>query len=176
VDVESYRASGPVSAAPTLSALRHPGSIDRDSARLEQAINFGCRAHRGQLYTSPDPQPFVLHLFRAMLAVDGHHARMAAMLHDVLEDTQATADDLHDAGFPRAVVDAVVVLSHRPQHTYEEYIELVAGNELAREVKVADLAHNLANNRRLPQTPDVVARIDRYERAVQRLLGDPASA
>jgi (p)ppGpp synthase/HD superfamily hydrolase len=150
--------------------------MDGDSARLEQAINFACRAHRGQLYPSQDPQPFVLHLFRVMLAVDGPHARMAAVLHDVLEDTQATGDDLRDAGFPRAVVDAVVVLSHRPQHTYEEYIELVAGNELARTIKLADLADNLANNRSLPHTADVVARIDRYELALQRLTKDSATA
>jgi (p)ppGpp synthase/HD superfamily hydrolase len=150
--------------------------MDGDSARLEQAINLACRAHRGQLYPSPDPQPYVLHLFRVMLAVDGHHARMAAVLHDVLEDTQAMADDLHDAGFPRAVVDAVVVLSHQPKHTYAEYIELVARNELARAIKLADLADNLANNRGLPHTADVVARIDRYELALQRLTKDSTPA
>jgi (p)ppGpp synthase/HD superfamily hydrolase len=143
--------------------------MDGDSARLEQAINFACRAHRGQLYPSPDPPPYVLHLFRVMLAVDGHHARMAAVLHDVLEDTQATADDLHDAGFPRVVIDAVVVFSHQPEHTYEEYIDLVARNELARTIKLADLADNLANNRSLSRTANVVARIDRYELALQRL-------
>jgi (p)ppGpp synthase/HD superfamily hydrolase len=150
--------------------------MDGDSARLEQAINFACRGHRGQLYPSPDPQPYVLHLFRVMLAVDGHHARMVAVLHDVLEDTEATADDLHDAGFPRAVIDAVLVLSHQPQHSYEEYIELVARNELARAIKLADLADNLANNRSLPQTADVVARIDRYELALQRLTNDSTPA
>ena len=53
--------------------------------------------------------------------------------------------------------------------SYEQYIEKVACDDLAREVKLADLADNLANNRRLASTPDVAARIDRYEQAVRRL-------
>ena len=67
------------------------------------------------------------------------------------------------------VVDAVVALTRRPRQTYEEYIEQVAGNALARQVKLADLADNLANNMRLARRPDVMARIERYERAIRRL-------
>jgi hypothetical protein len=91
------------------------------------------------------------------------------VLHDVLEDTTLTVDDLLNSGLPRTVVDAVVVLTHRPEDSYDEYIEGVANNELARTVKLADLADNLANNERLPRTPDVVARIKRYRRAMRRL-------
>ncbi len=145
--------------------------IEMDDAAevLEWAVEFACRAHRGQRYPSPEPQPYAFHLFRVMLAVDGDCARIAALLHDVLEDTEATMADLRDA-VPAAVVDAVIALTHRPQDTYEEYIELVALNPLARMVKLADLADNLSNNRGLPRTVDVVARIARYEHAMQRLV------
>ena len=61
------------------------------------------------------------------------------------------------------------VLTHLDSLTYEEYIEEVAGDNLAREVKLADLADNLANNRRLPEEDHVVERIGRYERAIARL-------
>jgi hypothetical protein len=104
-----------------------------------------------------------------MLAVEGESAQMTAVLHDVLEDTNLTVDDLLSSGVPRTVIDAVVVLTHRREDSYDQYIERVAENECARIVKLADLADNLANNQRLPRTRDVVARINRYERAMRRL-------
>ena len=142
-----------------------------DADALETAIELACRAHRGQRYPSPEPEPYVLHLFRVMLAVDGGPARMTAVLHDVLEDTDLTPQDLRHHGIPPPVIDAVVALTHRPEHSYEEYIERVAANPLARTIKLADLADNLGNNRGLPRTPKVIARIERYERAVNVLTG-----
>jgi hypothetical protein len=68
----------------------------------------------------------------------------------------------------------VVALTHRPEQTYDQYIEQVACDRLARDVKLADLADNLANNHRLTPSPDVTARIDRYQRAIQRLQAVPA--
>ena len=150
-------------------ATSEPSSDGLGAADLERAIAFAGAAHRGQLYPAPRPEPYVLHLFRVMLAVQGLEAQLAAVLHDVIEDTDATAEDLRRAGFPEAVVDAVVLLTHRSQDSYERYIERVAGDALARVVKLADLADNLANNRRLSATPGVTARIDRYERAERRL-------
>ena len=108
-----------------------------------------------------------------MLAVQGSRAQMAAVLHDVIEDTEVGPGRLREADLPEDVVAAVVALTHRPDESYEQYIEKVACDDLAREVKLADLADNLANNRRLASTPDVVARIDRYEHAVRRLQSSP---
>ena len=150
--------------------------MGNDADALEQAIELACRAHQGQRYPSPEPEPYILHLFRVMLAVRGGPAPMAAVLHDVLEDTDVTPQDLRDTGVPPPVVDAVVALTHRPEHTYEQYTEHVAGNHLARRVKLADLADNLANNQSLPQTPDVVARIKRYELAVNVLTSEDGLA
>jgi (p)ppGpp synthase/HD superfamily hydrolase len=104
-----------------------------------------------------------------MLAVAGFRARAVAVLHDVLEDTPVSVDKIRATGVAADVVDAVVTLTHRPSQIYEDYIDHVAGDALARRVKLADLADNLANNRRLHPTRDVVDRIDRYERAVRRL-------
>jgi (p)ppGpp synthase/HD superfamily hydrolase len=140
-----------------------------DAASLEDAICLACEAHGGQKYPSPQGEPYVLHLLRVMLAVEGESSRMAAVLHDILEDTPVTATDLRERGIPERVVDAVRALTHLDSTTYESYIETVDGDDLAREVKLADLADNLANNRRLPAEDHVVERIDRYERAITRL-------
>lgn len=104
-----------------------------------------------------------------MLAVRGFRAQMVAVLHDVLEDTEVTVNQLRETALPDEVVTAILVLTHNAEHTYEEYVEQVAGNSLARAVKLADLVDNLANNQRLDRSPEVVARIDRYEQAVRRL-------
>ena len=102
---------------------------------------------------------------------------MAAVLHDVIEDTEVGPGRLREADLPEDVVAAVVALTHRPDESYEQFIEKVACDGLAREVKLADLADNLANNRHLAGTPDVVARIDRHEQAVRRLhIAAPADA
>lgn len=144
-------------------------NLDDDAEALEVAVELACRAHRGQRYPSPDGEPYILHLLRVMLAVDGFRVQAAAVLHDVLEDTELTVEDLVAAGLAIDVVNAVIALTRRPGQSYERYVEQVACDAIAREVKLADLADNLANNRRLPNVPDVVARIERYERAVRRL-------
>jgi (p)ppGpp synthase/HD superfamily hydrolase len=149
--------------------------MSQDADALERAITLACRAHRGQRYPSPEAEPYILHPLRVMLAVQGFRAQMAAVLHDVIEDTEVGPDRLRAADLPGDVVAAVVALTHRPDESYEQYIEKVARDGLAREVKLADLADNLANNRRLASTPDVVARIGRYEQAVRRLKLPPRS-
>ena len=104
-----------------------------------------------------------------MLGVTGVRAQAVAVLHDVFEDTAVTAQELREANLSSEVVDAVTALTPRAGQTYEQYIEQVASNAIARPVKLADLAGNLANNKRLTRRPDVVARIERYQRAIRRL-------
>jgi (p)ppGpp synthase/HD superfamily hydrolase len=143
------------------------------SETLERAIEIAVRAHAGQLYPGREGErgPYVLHLFRVMLAVEGWEARTTAVLHDSIEDTSVTADDLREAGIPERVVEAVVALTHREEDSYEAYVEALAPNPLAREVKLADLADNLATNLAMPPTPANEARIARYEAAIVRLGG-----
>jgi len=141
------------------------------SETLERAIAIAVRAHAGQLYPARDGErgPYVLHLFRVMLAVDGWEARTAAVLHDVIEDTPTTAADLRAEGIPDHVVEAVVALTHRDEDSYEAYVDALAPNPLARQVKLADLADNLATNLALPPNEANAARIARYEAAIARL-------
>jgi (p)ppGpp synthase/HD superfamily hydrolase len=145
------------------------------SETLERAIEIAVRAHAGQLYPARDGErgPYVLHLFRVMLAVEGWEARATAVLHDVIEDTPVTADDLREEGIPERVVEAVAALTHRDEDSYEAYVDALGPNPLAREVKLADLADNLATNLALPPTPANEARIARYEAAIAALSAVP---
>jgi (p)ppGpp synthase/HD superfamily hydrolase len=143
------------------------------SPTIEDALAVAIEAHRGQWYPAPEPEPFILHPLRVMLGVSSGTAQIVALLHDVVEDSPLTLHDLADRGFDRSVLNAVDFLSRRSGETYPEYIERVATDHLAREVKLSDLADNISNNRALPATPDNLARIARYEDALRILR--PAS-
>jgi (p)ppGpp synthase/HD superfamily hydrolase len=139
---------------------------DGSQGLLERAIACAVGAHAGQKYPSPEPEPYILHPLRVMCAVEGAHARMAAVLHDVIEDTDVTLVDLKSAGYPRPVIHAVDCLTRRDGETYATYIERVATDPMATLVKVADLRDNLRNNKSLPPTIAVIERIQRYEQAL----------
>jgi (p)ppGpp synthase/HD superfamily hydrolase len=137
---------------------------------LEDALALAAAAHRGQVYPSPTGEPYILHPLRVMLRVTSAAERVVALLHDVVEDTPTTLADLRRFGYSEAVVAAIDRLTRRDGEPYEAYIERLAGDPLARRVKLADLADNLANNRRLAPTAPVRERLARYQRARARLL------
>ena len=95
--------------------------------------------------------------------------QMAAVLHDVVEDTDCQIRDLVDRGFPTVVVTAIDCLTRRPNEIYADYIERLSANDIARRVKIIDLRHNLANNHRLPESRQSTERIIHYEEALTRL-------
>lgn len=109
---------------------------------LSDAIAIATAAHEGQVDKSG--RPYIGHPLRVMASVSGEHAQMAAVLHDVIEDTPVTASDLLAHGCPAAVVDAVVALSHLPNEPQADYLRRVAANPLAVIVKRADIADNLS--------------------------------
>jgi len=138
---------------------------------VEDAIALAARAHRGQRYSSPEGEPYIFHPLRVMLAFADPADQIAAVLHDAVEDTDLELADLTEAGYPAEIVAAVEYLTHRATESYEDYIDRVAANEIARRVKVADLRENLANNLRQPDSPGNADRIARYERALAQLDG-----
>lgn len=122
---------------------------------LADAVALATSAHDGQVDKSD--RPYIGHPLRVMASVEGEHAQMAAVLHDVIEDTSVTAEDLTARGCPSDVVDAVVALSHLPGEPQEDYLRRVAANPLALLVKRADIADNLS--------PARMARLDDGTRA-----------
>jgi hypothetical protein len=139
---------------------------------VEDAIALAADAHRGQHCYTPEGEPFIFHPLRVMLSFpDDSIAQIVAVMHDVIEDTDVTLGDLAAAGYSAQVVAALDALTHREGEgeSYEDYVDRVAANDIARRVKVADLRQNLANNRRNPSAPGNADRIERYERALVRL-------
>lgn len=108
----------------------------------------------------------------ARLAEHGIQAEMAGLLHDILEDTDVTADQLLEMGVPAEVVRAVESVSKRDGESYDELIERSASDPLGRLVKLADNAHNLESNAELAATdPELAARLrTKYATARRRLL------
>jgi len=139
-------------------------------ATLEDAIALAVEAHRGQKDRAG--APYILHPLRVMyrLGWDApEKARMAAVLHDVVEDTPIKLADLRARGFPEEVVAAVDLLSRRPEDSYEQFIERVLPDPIARRVKRADLEDNL-EVRRLPAvTAKDAERFEKYRAAWLRV-------
>ena len=136
-------------------------------ATLERAIEIAAKAHAGQVDKAG--QPYVLHPLRMMLAVATPEARMAAVLHDVVEDTAVTLDDLRAEGFPASVLEAVEALTKREGEDYEAFIRRVSPNPIAREVKLADLRDNSDLSRIAEPTERDRERIRKYQRAIAYL-------
>ncbi|HEX6358223.1 HD domain-containing protein [Actinophytocola sp.] len=112
---------------------------------LDEAIQVARRAHEGQLDKSG--RPYIAHPLRVMGALRDEHERMAAVLHDVVEDTSVTLADLRAAGCPEQVLSAVAAISKQPGEDQEAYLARVAANPIALAVKRADLADNMSPER-----------------------------
>ena len=138
---------------------------------LEQATELAERAHEGQ--TDKAGRPYAEHVLavRDRLAGHGEPAQMAGVLHDVLEDTLLTAEDLRAHGCPPEVVAAVEAVTRRPGESYDDPIRRAAADPLGRLVKLADNAHN-SDEARLAALPDAQAEHLRakYARARETLL------
>lgn len=117
-------------------------------SQLETAIRIALDAHAGTMDKSG--QPYILHPLTLMLQMATEDEMIAAVLHDVIEDTSVTLEDLARAGFSPRVLEALELLTHDDEtELYLDYVAAVAANPLARAVKMADLRHNM-DVRRLP--------------------------
>lgn len=116
-------------------------------SKLSTAIAIAAKAHEGQV--DRGGAPYILHPMRVMLDVEGEHAQMAAVLHDVLEDTDVTVKDLVDAGIPEPVIAAVIALTKLPGMSRMDAARMAATDPIAIQVKVADLRDNM-NLSRIP--------------------------
>jgi guanosine-3',5'-bis(diphosphate) 3'-pyrophosphohydrolase len=140
-----------------------------EAPTLNDAIILAARAHRGQVDKAG--QPYILHPIRLMLSLTGEQERMAALLHDVVEDSDVTLGDLTVAGYPVEVVEAVALLTHREGVEYSDYIERIKGNTIARRVKLADLRDNLDVSRISSPTEKDRERMEKYQVAL-KILGE----
>jgi (p)ppGpp synthase/HD superfamily hydrolase len=132
-------------------------------ATIEKALEIAAQAHAGQ--KDKEGLPYILHPLRVLNGVEGEEAQIVAVLHDVVEDTTVTLDDLRRAGFSETVLAAVQCVTHGNDEPYAEYVVRCKANAIARQVKLADLHDNARLSRLIlrPQRlqPDL-ARLHRY--------------
>lgn len=110
---------------------------------IEETLRFALNAHEGQKDLVGNPA--VLHLLAVCVAGKNELEQKAGLLHDIVEDTDVTLEDLRSEGVEEEVVEAVDLLTHREEDSYEEYVRKIAfsRNETAIRVKLHDLHHNL---------------------------------
>ncbi|MEN1729275.1 MAG: HD domain-containing protein [Pseudomonadota bacterium] len=139
-------------------------------ATLERAIEIAARAHAGQVDKAG--QPYILHPIHVMLRVKSEEERIAAVLHDVVEDCEVTMEDLQREGFTAAVLEAVDALTKLDGETRIEAARRAVVNEIARVVKLADNAENM-DMRRIPNPgPKDFDRLEQYRQVRSILLGE----
>ena len=97
--------------------------------------------------------------------------KIAAYLHDVIEDTPITADDLLNMGFTPKIVDSIKLLTKDKNVPYEEYLKNIRSDSIARAVKIADLKHNMDLSRIPNPTEKDYARLEKYKKALAFLEG-----
>lgn len=134
---------------------------------LEKAAKLAEKAHQGQV--DKGGQPYILHPGRVMEQCETETEKIVALLHDVMEDTPYTLEDLRQEGFSEEVLEALLCLTHREGEPYMAYIGRVCENPLAARVKYADLQDNM-DLRRIPEpTERDFARLEKYKGAKARI-------
>ena len=95
--------------------------------------------------------------------------KAVAYLHDVIEDTELTLEDLGEYGFSKEVIEAVDIITKKRGEDYQSYLNSVKKNKLARVVKLADLRHNSDLTRLAKVTEKDIKRKEKYQKAIDFL-------
>lgn len=132
-------------------------------ANIDDALALVAEHFRGA--TDKDGEPYVMHCLRVMLGTSSTDAQLVGLMHDLVEDTPITLQDLRSLGFSRQVVEAIDLVTHREQESYATYVIKLKPNELARDAKISDLRDNTCLSRVLFREPSMNTdsqRIRRY--------------
>ena len=143
---------------------------------IEKALAIALKAHTGQVDKAG--RAYILHPLRLMMKLEDESDQAAALLHDVIEDTDYTAEALKEEGIPDQIVAAVSALSKNAGEDYEAFVDRAGRNPIARKVKLADLEDNM-NILRLETVNDKdLERLRKYHAAWKKLAeeGDSLQA
>lgn len=134
---------------------------------LDQAIAIAAKAHVGQVDKAG--QPYILHPLRLMFRFQSEDEMIVAVMHDVIEDSTFTHDDLKNCGFSEVILDAIECLTKRSGENYESFVSRILQNGLARKIKVEDIKDNLDLTRLNKVTDKDWIRIEKYHHALKVL-------
>ena len=130
----------------------------------KKALKLCFEAHRDQV--DKTGLPYVFHPFHLAEGMTDEVSCVCALLHDVVEDTSYTLDDLRAMGFPEEVVAVLTLLTHEDGVPYMEYVEKIKENPIAVRVKLADLAHNSDESRLDVIDEYALRRAEKYKQAI----------
>lgn len=106
----------------------------------KKALKLCFEAHKKQFDKSG--LPYVFHPFHLAEQMDTEETIVVSLLHDVVEDSNFTFDDLIEKGFGESVIQALRLLTHDDETDYMDYVRAIKCNPIAKTVKLADLRHN----------------------------------
>ena len=136
----------------------------------KKAMKYMFEHHKNQFDKSGIP--YVFHPFTVAYNLENEDECVVALLHDIVEDTKVTFEDLENEGFSTRVIDTLKLLTHKDEEDYFEYINRISKNELATKVKIQDLLHNMQDGRLNQVTEKDVQRKEKYKKALDILKGE----
>ena len=140
---------------------------------LETAIALAVKAHTSQ--EDKGGNPYILHPLRVMAKFEDKDYMIVAVLHDVIEDSSISLNDLKERGFSDVIIEAIDCLTKKENEGYDSFINRALSNDIARKVKIEDIKDNLDLNRLQNITEKDFLRIKRYKEALQVLTKVGAS-
>ena len=134
----------------------------------DHALRIAIKAHEGQKDKSE--REYVMHPIRVAENCKDLRAKIVALLHDTIEDTDVTANYLRSEGFPQEIINGVLSVTKQDGESYEDFVRRASENPLGKEVKIADLEDNMDIRRLKEITENDVVRLRKYLRAWQYLI------
>lgn len=135
--------------------------------KTKKAMEIMVRQHKNK--TDKSGLPYILHPWLVAEHQIDEVRTIVALLHDVVEDTNMTLEDIKNEGFSDEVVEAIRLLTHNPDEEYLDYINNISNNEIALDVKLEDLKHN-SQITRLNNITDIdIERAERYKKYLEYL-------
>ena len=135
----------------------------------KKAIKIAFVAHAGQLDRSG--MPYILHPIHVAEQMKDEDTCVAALLHDVVEDTDITIEELRGYGFTEEQLEAVRLLTRLEEVDYLDYVRNLRDNPIAKAVKIEDLKHNSDVTRMETLSEDDRERFEKYKKAMEILVG-----
>jgi len=136
-------------------------------SQSEKAYEIAKRAHLGQVDKAGED--YIKHPEKVASFVKTDEEKAVAYLHDVIEDTELTLEDLCEYSFSKEVIEAVDIITKKRGEDYQSYLNSVKKNKLARAVKLADLRHNSDLTRLIKVTEKDIKRKEKYQKAIDFL-------
>ena len=133
----------------------------------KKALKLCFEAHKEQVDKSG--LPYVFHPFHLAEQMESEETTVVALLHDVVEDTNYTIEDLTAMGFDKAVTDAIALMTHADGVDYMDYVRAIKENPIAKAVKLADLTHNSELSRLDIIDEKALQRVKKYKEAIKIL-------